>query len=546
MLFESRRANIFALFCCILFILAGAFQIWRPGIQTDEALFTAGIYAPALEPENKLRVFGHDYLLMVMTYVGTLKARVWSPIFRVFGVTAASIRMPAVLIGAATVWLFYRLLVRTLGVRAAIVGCGLLATDSLYLLTIRWDWGPVAFQHLLLIGGMLAIVRWRQEDRLRFLAIGFFLFGLAVWDKALFVWSLAGLGAATIAIFPREFHRSLSLRTLGVATVAFVIGAFPLILYNLSNGFVTFQSNTVRSTEDLRYKASLLRDTVDSSAMFGFITRVDREPPPRAPVGWLERLITAVSDRTGQPRQNAQLFLLAVSLLALPLYWKTGARRAVLFALVFSGVTWAQMASVQHGGTGVHHTILLWPMPALVIAAGFGALSERVNRGAWLIGLVTAVSMAAGLLVTSTYYRDLLRNGGTSTWSDAIYPAAAALNAMKPEDVYIVEWGFFDNLRAFSKGRLPLGIPGDPGDGETARREARAQMSNPHAVFVAHAAGSYSEPERTGRILQFAEAEGFRRTNVKTFYDTNGRPIIEVFSFTASLHSRKPTVTQFR
>src|SRR4051794_5053592 len=174
-----RPANIFALCCCLLFVFSASLWIWLPGIQTDEALFTAGIYAPFDQSAHKVRIFGHDYVLMVMTYVGTLKSRIWSPIFRAFGVTAASIRLPAVLIGAVSVWWFYRLVLRTLGSRAAILACGLLATDSLYMLTIRWDWGPVALQHTLLIGGMLGIVAWWQDGRRLWLGLGFFAFGLA-------------------------------------------------------------------------------------------------------------------------------------------------------------------------------------------------------------------------------------------------------------------------------------------------------------------------------------------------------------------------------
>ena len=56
---------------------------------------------------------------------------------------------------------------RTVETRAALFGTALLATDASYLLTVRWDWGPVALQHLCLIGGVLAIVRFWQENSLQ-------------------------------------------------------------------------------------------------------------------------------------------------------------------------------------------------------------------------------------------------------------------------------------------------------------------------------------------------------------------------------------------
>ncbi|MBC7928440.1 MAG: hypothetical protein H7039_22590, partial [Bryobacteraceae bacterium] len=106
------RANRFALICCLLFFLTGVVWVWRPGIQADEALFGAGIYKPFWDSDAKVRVFGHDYSLMVMSYVGTLKARIWSPVFRFLGVSAGTIRIPALVIGTLSVWWFYRLLLR--------------------------------------------------------------------------------------------------------------------------------------------------------------------------------------------------------------------------------------------------------------------------------------------------------------------------------------------------------------------------------------------------------------------------------------------------
>ena len=100
---------------------------------------------------------------MLMSYLGTLKSWIYRPIFQLFGTGVSAMRVPMLLAGAASVWLFYLLLRRIAGERAAVIGCGLLAADSLYLLTICFDWGPVALQHLLLICGMLLLFGFYQE-----------------------------------------------------------------------------------------------------------------------------------------------------------------------------------------------------------------------------------------------------------------------------------------------------------------------------------------------------------------------------------------------
>src|SRR5580704_12478583 len=198
-----RIAGIVALLCCILFVAVGVPWIDKPGIQTDEALFAAGIYPP-FQPPFMIRIFKHDYSMMVMTYVGALKSRVWAGIFKVWPPSAASVRIPAVLLGALSVWWTYLLVSRTLGPRAALACTALLATDPMYVLYSRWDHGPVVIQHLCLIGAMLALVRFDQERSVSWLAAGFFALGLGLWEKAIFMWLVSGLGIAALILFPRQ------------------------------------------------------------------------------------------------------------------------------------------------------------------------------------------------------------------------------------------------------------------------------------------------------------------------------------------------------
>ena len=103
----SITAGVAALLICLLFIVIGVPWIDKPGIQTDEALFATGIYPP----------FGPDYPLMVMTYVGALKSYIWAAIFKLWPPSPSSVRVPAVLLGALSIWWLYHLMSRTLGTR---------------------------------------------------------------------------------------------------------------------------------------------------------------------------------------------------------------------------------------------------------------------------------------------------------------------------------------------------------------------------------------------------------------------------------------------
>lgn len=519
-----ERADRLALVFCFLFVAVASVWLGETGVQNDEALFAAGIYGPYLDAPL---VFGKPFPTMVMTYVGALKSHLYRPIFRYWKPSPASVRFPGILLGALTVWLFYLLLKRTLGIRTALIGTALLATDASFVLTTRWDWGPVVIQHLCLVGGVLALVRFEQGRKLRWLALGCFVFGLGIWDKAIFLWSLVGLTCAVLAVFPMRFLALFKRRTVLVASLAFLSGAAPLIAYNVHNNFATFRQNTSWTTEIFAYKANLLRGTLSGGALFGSIAREDWDLPVREPGGPDKRALVAVNQFFGGPRRNLQVPLLLFSLALLPFVWRTPARNAFLFSLIYVAITWAQMAFLRDAGTGAHHTVLVWPMPHLAIAAILGAASLKAGRnGAMLASFLVGVACCANLLVISTYYKNMLRNGGSVAWTDAIYPAFDALPNMQPEYVCIIDWGLYEPLRLLHRGRLRLCNAADP---DHDLPFFRRQAGNPNFVFLTHTKGNEFRPGLTERFLARAKAEGFAPSFRKVFYDYNGRPIIEVF-----------------
>jgi hypothetical protein len=508
------RANRLVFVFCLLFIGLGCLWVGELGLQNDEALFSAGIYPPSADWS------------MVMTYVGTLKSFVYTPIFRVWRPSAASTRIPAVLLGACTIWLFYLLSRRTVGATAAVVGTALLATDSTFLMTTRYDWGPVVLQHLCLVGGVLAVLRFVESRQLKWLGLGLFIFGLGMWDKALFVWSLVGLGAAVLIVFPRRLFALLGYKEMAVAIVSFAAGAYPLISYNLNHDWVTFRSNTAWSSEEIGYKARLLLSTMQGNSILGTLPREKWDGPLRQPDSVAKRMWVSSNDFFGQPRKNWQVYLLLLSVVLLPFVWKTEARTAFLFVLVYMAVTWAQMAFTKGAGTGTHHPILMWPMPFLAIAAVLSEASERWRNGKCALIVVIAAVCFSNLLVTGTYYTNMLRNGGTVAWSDAIFPASQALPGMHPSQVCIADWGVFENIRLLHRGRIPMCVAVDA---DESPEILKRQIADPNAVFIGHVKEAEFNTGSSEKLLRFAQQQGYSPSFHRVFFDYNGRPIIQVF-----------------
>jgi hypothetical protein len=514
---RPRLSLLPALASTLFFILSGLLFVPLLGIEDDESLFAA----PLLNPRawhfaiksRQLRI-----PLMVMSYIGTLKTLLYSAVFRIAHPGVWSTRIPMLLAGAASIWIFYLLLRRTAGPRTAALGAALLATDGCYLLTTVFDWGPVALQHLLLIGALYLLVRFAQEHSHRALAGGFFLLGLAMWDKALAVWMISGMAVAAAVVFWRPIAALLTWRRVAIAALWFGLGASPLLIFNAKTHWSTFRGNVKRDTADLTGKARMLMNTVNGQGLFGYLTDEDWQTPQPHPVR------TGLSEAVDHPRHTL-MFYAALLALALAPFAGWRAFRTVAFCGIALAVAWIQMAMTANTGGSVHHTILLWPLPVWMVAVSLAGAAERLGRAAVpVLAVFTVLLIGSNLLVLNEYHVMMARDGGSVSWSDAIFPLAERLEAAQPPAVFCIDWGIQDSLRLLSHGTLTTydltGPPDNP-----------AVFAGPEYLFVGRPKEMEVFQGNGARLSAAAAAAGYRRDRVAAISDSFGRPTFEVYRF---------------
>lgn len=522
---RSFRVLAVPLAACCLFILLGAIVIPYAGVQNDEALFAAPIY----ELNSKdfcFTAFHRDIPIMVMSYVGTLKTLLYVPILAIFGPSVWSVRLPMVLIGAATVFIFYHLGLCS-GPRTAWLAAFLLATDPSFLLSNTFDWGPVAIQLSLLVTACFFLVRFaRRFVSMLDLAFGFFCLGLGLWNKALFTWALAGLVCAGLAVFWPEVRKALRLRFAAVAVVAFLLGALPLVIFNVRHLNVTFESNAGFETVNVVLKLPEERKSLNGSALFGFLTTDEWDEHPKTALSRRGQAARWIRTHLGEHHQNGMEYAFLLALLAVPWWWGS---RAARFSLIFTVVAWTAMAFTREAGNSVHHCVLIWPFPQLFVAA-------TLARARWTSVLASAL-IAANLLVVNQYVLDFDREGAGTNFSDALFPLSNALtdpaNGELGRPIYVVDWGMLNTLALFHRGRLQLRPEDTPFSSDTPsesdQRAIHVMFSDPNAIFVGHVP-SREVTAGVGRRLDRAAAEwGLRKVLIRGIADSNGRPVFEVF-----------------
>ena len=503
-----------ALGCCVLFLGLGILILPWPGIQNDEALFAGPLYHPATAVDW-LEVGRVRIPLMLISYLGCLKTWLYAPIFKLIAPSVWSLRLPPLIAGAITIWLFYRLTDRIAGSRAALAGSLLLAVDPSFLVTNCLDWGPVALQHLLLVGSMAALVRFHDTGSTRWLAIGFVFLGLGLWDKALFAWALAGMCAGVIVVAPSAVRKSLTVRNIGIALAALCLGALPLVVHNLRLPAVTARENLALAP-DLDYgKVRMLRTTLDGSGLFGYI--VSDTPGPR--IGKAPAWSKWISERTGRARGNFNDWAFLGALLLSP--WLIRSSRTFRFGIVFIVVAWLLMAMARGTGGSTHHSVLLWPIPQMAIAVALAEVSRLAGRHGRLI-LVVAVALLAGasLAVVNQHYLQWREFGATGSWSDAIVPLKDSLVEMRAAPAVIIDWGIFDALVPLSRGKLPLQPALDSFNA--------ALFSQTDALFVGYTDEFQQFEGVNDRFRKSARAAGYEPQLLRTIQDRHGRAVFEI------------------
>lgn len=487
------------------------------GIQADEALFGSPLFSNI--GKGLLSRLRHPGVpSMLMTYLGTLKTWLYWLWLDLAPANVWTIRLPMVFAGAATIFVFFKLVEQSVRRRAALIGAFLLAFDPMFLLTATFDWGPVAIEHLLLVTGCFCLFRYGAQyerratpgepfwhglvwGRDRLLALGLFLLGLGLWNKAIFAWAIAGLMiASAFALWP-FVGRELRVRTLAIAAVAFLAGASPVILYNLQQSGATVGQNANFDPLELADKWLQVKATLNGNALFGYITA-------EFPAG---------------RHQSGMYYGMGVILLLVPLWWRS---RAAWFSLIFCTVSWLLMATTKGAGTSVHHVILLWPFPILFASVVLGRLPKYAGAAA-TVGIVIA-----HLLVLQQYLLEFRQHGTGLIWTDAIFTLSDELKAADAKNIYVTDWGILDSVHLLHKGDLRLYLASGPlmsdspslGDLDVFGR----MMDDPSGIFVGHVRDREVFAEVGKHMDALAARAGKRRNVLKTIADSRGRPTFEI------------------
>lgn len=407
-----RIGNTLPILLVLIYLTLGSLDLTSPGLHYNE--FAAGTSSSGID--------------------ATFKEFLYGAIFKWFGPSYFSIRIPRIFLTAIALAFVYELARRWIGKSAAWSTLALLAVDPSFIALTRTDFGPVVLNFLLRSAALLWI--WSYfEGRSRIALAGA---AAALWagfhNNADFAW----FGVSSMASSAIIYWDSFRLRTprdlfsskfrIGCAAVAAVFAAVVLRQMVL---FGAFRDLRIPS---LDHAATVARNLVQLLDGFGFY---EMALGPSGSGQYLGGILWGIVAGGSVVRFRGK---------------QGGVRRFHLWLLLTVGLVIVQIL-FSGRATATWHVFMIYPMVTLLLASSLLALSGLLWKREWIRGLsVTPPVLVICILHLGTYseyIRAYQAPTANPEWSRKIGNVLAYTQSV-PNRFVSADWGVHNQLRVLS------------------------------------------------------------------------------------------------
>lgn len=521
--------SIASLLSLVLFLLCGLLLLPLVGFQTDEVMYVYNWWHPE-QALSTIDLRHHQFPAMMMSYLGAFKSWVYAPVLDVFGPSVLAVRLPMLLLGGLTILLTGNLLRRIQGKTAAAIAVVLLSTDVVFLVTAVFDWGPVVIQNFLLVLGLLCLLKWYDTRRHRFAFLTGLIWGLALWNKALFLWNLSGMAVALLLLALPMILRAWNTKAAVLFALGLCVGSYPLLKFNVQTGGSTLKSNAHPEFSSIGAKASFLEHAVDGEVAPAATVDLANSNPDRLGHPF-SQTASWITDHLGSAPSSWRfpigLLLVLCGLAAA----NRVQRKWILFFLISGVLGWLQAAITPEAGGSIHHTVLFWIPWYAALGLSAGSIAAwRTHFTGPAIASVTALLVLGGALTMAVDYGDLIRHSPTTPWTDADIALTSKLAALGATRVVTADWGIADVIALRSRDQIAVDEQVFNLNGGNFDRDQFEQCKPPSCWVVTHVPGKVMLAQASQTLQRSFKEDGITPTAETVLADTHGTPTFLVFT----------------
>jgi hypothetical protein len=428
------------LFLSIVVIAVVQRNLAAPGLYYDEAVF-AGLAKDFVVGQKRLHmpgceritVFNRPLPIFVQPYIGALKCWMFIPTFSLFGTNLAVLRLTTVFWAIATVLFFM------LGMRRCLGGVPAMAAGTLLMLDPSWffvsilDWGA-AVPALLCrcLAFYLGSVWWRNRSVVCLLLGGFFL-GLGAFNKIDLLVFIGATGIAAGCFYGRDVWQIVRSQW-WAATLAGVAFFLPIaIMLPRMDKVLMVAQQAPSLARELKEKLHTLLALYDGSYFYrlmsvgGLFDKMYDQPASVYVPLWL---------------------ILPIAVVIVFSFVRDKQRLQPIGFLLTSLVLTTAGVLLLPGAVRIHHAILAFPLPQIIIVAAFAFVWNAAGTRA----VRTAVAVALFVLVATQIHaiakieRLIADTGGQGRWSNALDRFCAENKDRSDLIIASLDWGFNEQV----------------------------------------------------------------------------------------------------
>jgi hypothetical protein len=452
-------AGWFVLAAVVLYLAKENLSI--PGLYYDEAIFggmakdfvTGHVHGQHLRGSETVDILGRPFPMFIQSYLGALKSWMLIPSFRVFGSSVPVLRLTSLFWGLLALAFFLIGAWRWLGLPTALFAGALLAFDPAFFFLAVLDWGAAIPSLFCRCVSFFLIVLWSQQRRYTYLFLAAVFAGLGFFNKVDFAVLLVAVGTAIACVYARPLPSWRNFVWASALFCAgFALGAGPML--PRAPGILALgMPAPSRSSSELVEKLHTLVATYDGSYFYrlmdwgGLFDKMYDAPSRAYSVFAFAFVIAFVAllgvalNRNSKTRskQTARVLLLAT-------------------VLVTTGVLFVP------GAVRIHHSVVVFPLPQLIIATATSLLWEKFSAGKFQPTVRTIIIVPIALVLTSQLFaiastQKIIRaTGGSGRWSESINAFCRENKDRADLRIVSLDWGFNEQL-AFLTERPTLTEP---------------------------------------------------------------------------------------
>lgn len=521
-----------------LYLMLALIKIRYPGVFYDEILFGNAALGTITEAGSGLvdNIFIYyrvgNFPVFLMSYMGALKAYLYYPIFKTFGVSVYSIRMPPIILSAVALFLLFLTTRDLFNNKMALITLFLLVTDASFINQTRYDNGPTVIEFFCKVLILYFFTKIIRDIKINYIIILVIISLIALFNKLSFIWFVNSFFIASIFYYWSNLKDIFTFKKVG-ANIIYII--FPLCAYLINLCFFIFIYKLLKPISS--YSAH-------NNIFYHIISVLNN----------LKILVTGESFNNYVIGNNQikvsglyiyifiLLFFIGFILNIISKQLNADYKKKYIFILIIFFATLFQIFITKEAGAN-WHLFALMPSLNILIAYSLFTLTEgfslHFRRKLYYVQLIMLIIIISSQCTMNyKYIQAYDKSVNNIAWSKSIYDLID-LTKNSTRKYVSIDWGIHTQLTSFDHVNdkyLELSYKLNYEKITSIEEKQLLNLleylckTNANVVFIAHPENEMCFKNVRKNLKSLLEKLNCKINLIKTIKDDNGRTIFELYS----------------